>query len=543
MGRRMEIDLDTVEITPENIQLFEDRLKDPIWRICNLYKIVNKKGQKVKFRPNADQMNFLTNMHTRNVILKCRQRGFTTLCCVMYLDDCLFNNDIRAAVIAHKLDDASVIFRDKVKNVYNDLPEAIRKRVTLVQDSSTTLTFSNGSSIRVSTSARSGTVQWLHISEYGKICAQYPEKAREIRTGSFPAAEHGCITIESTAEGNFGDFYEKCSTAMNDEAAIEAANAMGEHRELGRLDFKFFFYPWWQAPEYRAAQVTVSESREDAIYFSTLENDIGVELTKEQRNWWLAQERDLLGDMKREYPATPQEAFEQSVEGAYFADQIALAYKHGKIGEFPMDSAYVVNTAWDLGRNDRTTIWLWQDIDAISRFVGYYHNSGEFIGHYIAWLNEWAKDKGAIFGDHYLPHDGDQESLWLEGGTLDVMAKLKFYPNTVKRTSDKMLVINAGRKKFSQCQWDLRECKEGLDLMKRYRKEFDEKTQVFRNTPVHDEASHTADGWLTFVQSNHTPRTGQWFSSTGKSLVPQVKSRYQGLKNRGKAQPRTFMGV
>lgn len=538
-----ELDLDTTEITAENVGLFEEKLNDPRWRISNLYKIVDKKGRKVRFKPNADQLDFLTNMHTRNVILKCRQRGFTTLCCIIYLDDCLFNSNVSAAVIAHKLDDAAVIFRDKVKSVYHDLPEAIKKRVPLTQESQTTLSFANGSTIRVSTSARSGTVQWLHISEYGKICAQYPEKAREIRTGSFPAAEQGCITIESTAEGNFGDFYEKCSTAMNDMAAIEAANATGEHLSLSRLDFKFFFYPWWKAPEYRARQVTVPQSREDEIYFNTLENDLHIELTEEQRNWWLAQERDLLGDMKREYPATPQEAFEQSVEGAYFADQIALAYKHGKIGEFPVDPSYPVNTSWDLGRNDRNTIWLWQDIDAVSRFVGYYHNSGEFIGHYIKWLNDWAADHEVVFGDHYLPHDGDVESLWLEGGTMDVMGKLKFYPNIVKRTSDKILVINAGRKKFSQCQWDAKGCKEGLDLLKRYRKEFDEKSQVFRNTPVHDEASHTADGWLTFVQSNHQPRMYQGATRNGKSLVPQVKSRYAGLKSRGKAQPRTFMGV
>ena len=65
------------------------------------------------------------------------------------------------------------------------------------------LSFSNGSRIAVGTSFRSGTLQFLHISEFGKICAKYPEKAREIVTGAIEALSiDGKLFIESTAEGN-----------------------------------------------------------------------------------------------------------------------------------------------------------------------------------------------------------------------------------------------------------------------------------------------------------------------------------------------------
>src|SRR5215207_8013097 len=165
-----------------------EQFLDPIWRINNLYKVIQKTKQPneptkvVPFRLWDEQAEFLRNIHSRNLILKCRQRGFTTLMCIVQLDACLFNPNTRAAVIAHKLDDA------------------MRSELGTKQDSADTLRLSNDSSFRVSTSARSGTLDWLHVSEYGKICAQYPEKAREIRTGSFPAAEGGVITIESTAE-------------------------------------------------------------------------------------------------------------------------------------------------------------------------------------------------------------------------------------------------------------------------------------------------------------------------------------------------------
>jgi hypothetical protein len=68
----------------------------------------------------------------------------------------------------------------------------------------------------------------------------------------------------------------------------------------------------------------------------------------------------------------------------------------------------VVNTFWDLGRNDLNTIWLHQAIGGYHRFVGYYENSGEFIGHYVRWLKDWAAERDITFGDHYWPHDGDR---------------------------------------------------------------------------------------------------------------------------------------
>jgi len=477
-----------------SIEIDPQQLKDPIWRLHNLYSIIDKAGKHVRFTPNDAQRTFLEGIHDRNIILKARQLGFTTVCCLLYLDDCLFKPDRRAAVIAHKLDDAKIIFRDKVKFPFDNLPDVLKDRIGLAQDSSDTLTFGNGSSIRVSTSTRSGTVNWLHISEYGKICAQFPDKAREIRTGAFPSAEKGIITIESTAEGQEGDFYQKCQTAESNAG-----------KELSRLDYKFFFFPWWQAPEYQIRKSTVPASPEDDQYFTRIEHECKIELTDAQRHWWLAQEAELAGDMKREYPATPREAFEQAIEGAYFADQIAAAEKHHRIGRYPIDPLYPVNTFWDLGRNDFNVIWLAQDIGRETVFVGYYENSGEYIAHYIDWLEQWRKEHGVQFGKHYLPHDGDRESLWLEGGTMDVMAKHHFQPIIVERTNNKIEAINTARRKFQVCAWDEGACKQGIKRLKMYRKEWNERMGNWRDKPFHDDNCHAADAYMTFTESNHVP--------------------------------------
>src|SRR5690606_34958949 len=173
----------------------------------------------------------------------------------------------RAGVIAHKLDDAKVIFRDKVKFPYDNLDDALKAQVHTKQDSADTLTLANNSSIRVSTSMRSGTLQYLHISEFGKICSQFPEKAREIVTGALAAVHRDqFVVIESTAEGQEGRFYQ-----MVQEARSLAASGA----DLTELDYKFHFFPWYEDRRYRIDAVPLIP-REDEEYFCKLETEVGI---------------------------------------------------------------------------------------------------------------------------------------------------------------------------------------------------------------------------------------------------------------------------
>lgn len=491
----------TVKINP-------DQFLDPRWRLSNLYKITDKGGNAIPFEPNTSQLEFLDNIHSQNIILKARQLGFTTLCCLIYLDACIFTPNTRAGVIAHKLDDAKVIFRDKIKFPYDNLDEGIRSLVAIRQDSADTLTLANNSSIRVSTSMRSGTLQYLHISEFGKICSQYPEKAREIVTGALNTVEAGqFVVIESTAEGQEGKFYEMVETARRKQASGET---------LTDLDYKFHFFPWWRDKQYTLPGGQFAIGVDDQEYFDKLRS-AGIETTVEQRNWYVKKAELQGGDMRREYPSTPEEAFEQALEGAYFSRELLTASKQRRIGAFPYVPGHVVNTFWDLGRNDLNTIWLHQFIDGYHRFIGYYENSGEFIGHYVSWLKEWSRDNNAVFGEHYIPHDGDRQLLWLEGGTLAVMSNLNFRPQIVDRPRLKSESIAAARAKLSQSQFDASGCATGLKRLKAYRKEWDDLRGVWKDQPRHDDASHGADGYQTFATSHYTPPAG-----------PQKRDRYSG---------------
>ena len=305
-------------------------LSDPMWRICSgvLYKIMVKGDDNddsddalvVPFKPNRAQRRLLKRMHSRNIILKARQLGFTTLICIFFLDCALFRKNIRAGIIAHEEDAAKAIFRDKVKFAYEQLPPALREVMPLKRDAAEELLFAhNNSSIRVSTSMRSGTMQYLHISEFGKICAKRPDRAEEVVRGSIPAVptHGGMLFIESTAEGRSGHFYSMTEKAQK---LVDAG------RRLTPKEYRFHFFPWWQEANYRMDPDNVVISAADDEYFEKIEGEMGCRIDIEQRAWWVStRDNDFSGEeesMWQEYPSTPGEAFQVSNKGCYYAVQM-----------------------------------------------------------------------------------------------------------------------------------------------------------------------------------------------------------------------------
>lgn len=155
---------------------------------------------------------------------------------------------------------------------------------------------------------RSTTLQYLHISEFGKLCSKYPEKAREVVTGSFNTVHQGqFIFVESTAEGKNGYFYDYCMKAL-DMAKRKA--------KLTHMDFKFFFFAWFDDPK-NQTEAVVDIPQELLIYFSELAEK-GIKITEQQKSWYALKWSTQKDDMKREYPSTPEEAFEAAARDCFF---------------------------------------------------------------------------------------------------------------------------------------------------------------------------------------------------------------------------------
>jgi hypothetical protein len=352
--------------------------------------VQDESGAAVPFRIRPLQERFLHEQHGFDLLLKARQLGFTTVIQLDYLDDCLFQPNIAAGVIAHNREDAEAFFNNKIRFAYDNLPDEFKAVVSSTQDSTRSMKFSNGSSIRVGTSLRSGTFQRLHISEYGKLCAKFPEKAREVKSGALNTVHIGQkIRIESTAEGHSGHFYELCKKAQD---------KLKTGAEMTALDFKFHFFGWYLDDKYRL-NGDVDETREAREYFDKLEQS-GIALTRQQRAWYVKKAEQQDDDMKREFPTTPEEAFEASVEGAYFAKQMAKMRTEQRICRIPILDM-PVDVSWDLGVNDSMALTFWQTIGMERRVIDYYENSGEGWAHYAKVLAE----KGYNYRQHYGPHD------------------------------------------------------------------------------------------------------------------------------------------
>lgn len=498
------------------------------FRLNCFYYIKDKNGLKIKFRPNKEQRKYYIEGHKRDVILKARQLGFTTFKMISNLDTCLFKKNFSAGVICHSLEDAKDIFRNKIKFAYESLKVASINKIfaelhkaghfqnlfTLplpLTDKNGAYIFSNGSSIRVGTSYRGGTLQDLHVSEFGKICRKYPDKAEEIVTGAFEAvAIDGEITIESTAEGRDGRFYTTC----------QEAKKLGElGKEPSRLEFKLHFFGWWENPGYTTDEGIDIPPRL-ADYFDELKVKHGIELTEGQKKWYSAKEKTQADKMKQEYPSTPEEAFAQSVEGAYYATQFKKIYADKRICK-SLNNDAPVNTAWDLGVGDSTAIWFYQRIGKEIHLVDYYENSGEGLQHYFKVL----KDKGYRYGDHYAPHDIEnrefagggksRKTIAAEGFEIDgVNFSIKF--KVVPKIGVDAGIENA-RTLLDVCVFDEDKCEEGITKLENYKKAWNDELGCFRDHPLHDYTSHCADGFRYLATAEIGTKQPVFFTGIGSA--------------------------
>ena len=481
-------------------------LKNRFWRLNHLYKIKDKNGKCVTFKMTPEQLEYFDGMHDRNVILKARQLGFTTEVCIIQLDLAIFHKK-ECALIAHSLPDAERLFRNKTQFAYQRMPDDIKLANPLVKETTSEYVFAKGGSVTVSTSFRGGTLYSLHVSEFGKICAKYPEKAKEIVTGAFEAVPlGGVITLESTAEGRAGYFYDYCA---------EAEKAMLQGKELSNLDWKFFFFSWWKNPQYAIDPVESLPVRL-IEYFAEMEAKHGVIVNERQKAWYYAKEKTLGDDMKREYPTIPAEAFQQSVEGAYYAKQFRWLYTNKRIGKIPDNSHLPVHTFWDIGVGDSTAIWFVREVGEEFHIIDYYENSGEGLRHYMKVL----KDRGYEYGEHWGPHDIENREFAADAKSRKELAREGYEIDGRMYSMNFRVVPKAGidtgiesvREILKSCVFDEEKCAVGISHLEGYRKEWDDKRGCWKDKPLHDFTSHGADSFRYFaVAKNNRKQVGTVF--------------------------------
>lgn len=473
------------------VNLLREKLGDRDWRLRNLYYIIDKDAKRVLFQPNEAQGIVSNGRGHKTVVLKIRQPGVTTGLCIEWLDAALFTPNLRIGIIADTLDNAKTILKDKILYPYDNLPQEIRDQVPYTTRNTEEFELKNGSRISIGTSFRSGTVQILHVTEYGEICAKHPQHAQEVKSGAMQAVPaNGITVVESTAKGREGHFYEIVQSARKGDPSYS--------------DWTFVFLAWWQIASYTRSEPTM-EFPPDREYLDRLETQIGFRLAPEQRRWWCNKYHELGEDVFAQFPGTPDEAFRQTTQGAYYGRQMIEAWQQGRIGHIGIDPNLFVETWWDIGMDDFTAIWFVQRMGTDIRCVDYYENSGEVLNHYVGYVKDWqARNRIIGFSRHIGPHDIKVREWAADiGGERRVDAALRLGLEFVPTRSAKELSLADGidlvRRTLPMCRFDAERCKAGIDCLEHYRKEWNEMLGTYRNQPLHNWASHGADAFRTGV--------------------------------------------
>lgn len=410
----------------------------------------------------------------------------TTFFCVLALDAVLWSflddKKIQAGIIAHTLQDSQDIFQDKLKFTFDHLDPRLRTFFRIVGDSARELSFSHGSCIRVGTSLRSATLQYLHISEFGKICAKYPEKAREVISGALNTIEPGQhVFIESTAEGKEGRYYDMVQQAKQ---RID--------KSLGPLDFKYRFFPWWKEPSYKMDHpVDVPTDMQE--YFDSLHNQ-GIILTDQQKWWYTKKAETQQEDMKREYPSTDIEAFEASQVGNWYATQMRELRDARHVTKISYDRSQPVNCAWDLGQADHMAIWFFQ-INRVGELmiIDYFQKQDVPLNNIVDMLNT----KGYTYGTHIWPADARARDR--AGITFEQQAHAFGLKGYVLESHSLIDGINLTRTTLSKMWFDEERCREGLICLENYSKKWNNTLGGYSSEPLHNQYSHGADAMRYLV--------------------------------------------
>lgn len=183
-------------------------------------------------------------------------------------------------------------------------------------------------------------------------------------------------------------------------------------------------------------------------------------------------------------------SFEAAIIGAYYGKEMAEAERTGRIRQIAYDHNVPVQTAWDLGHSDSTAIWFFQMVGPQVHVIDFYENHGQQLPHYAAVL----ASKGYHYGDHWFPQDVKATVLGMDRSRVETLTNLKIKPRIVMEHKV-MDGINAGRVMFDRVWFDADRCKDGLEALRQYKADFDEKKKAFKDAPRHDWASHPADAF------------------------------------------------
>ena len=198
--------------------------------------------------------------------------------------------------------------------------------------------------------------------------------------------------------------------------------------------------------------------------------------------------RKEMGDDK--YNQEFECSFNAAVEGSYYGKIIGDLEEKGRMCDITRDDLCQTYVAWDLGMGDSTALWVAQNAGQETRLLDYVENHGQGLDWYVNWLkeNHWET------AEQLLPHDVEVRELGTGKSRLEVLREAGLNVKVLPRLSVDD-GIQSVRRLLPRCWFNMPKVKQGLDCVRNYRREYDEKRNVFYDKPLHDWASHGSDAF------------------------------------------------
>ena len=183
-------------------------------------------------------------------------------------------------------------------------------------------------------------------------------------------------------------------------------------------------------------------------------------------------------------------SFDAAVEGSYFGQILNELEEKKHMQEIPREELSRTFTAWDLGMGDSTSIWVAQLVGSEVRLLDYYENHGVGLDHYVKWI----KDNDYLKAQHILPHDVRVRELGTGKSRLEMLEEsgleVKIAPRMGLDDG-----IQAVRRLLPRCWFNVPKVQIGLNCLRNYRRDYDEKRKIFYERPLHDWSSHGSDSF------------------------------------------------
>jgi phage terminase large subunit len=183
-------------------------------------------------------------------------------------------------------------------------------------------------------------------------------------------------------------------------------------------------------------------------------------------------------------------SFDAAVEGSYYGQILNELEDKKHMQEIPWEELSRTFTAWDLGMGDSTSIWVAQLVGTEIRLIDYYENHGVGLDHYVRWI----KDNDYSKAEHILPHDVRVRELGTGKSRLEMLEEAGLEIKIAPRMSlDDG--IQAVRRILPRCWFNVPKVQTGLNCLRNYRRDYDEKRKIFYERPLHDWSSHGSDSF------------------------------------------------